>query len=221
MEYGKRILNYEVLGKGYSSITVLGYNKYYGLGVLKIRRIDSRRKSLEHEGMILDYLDKTLITPNIYQWSKDFIFMEYIDPCKCLSIERYITSLIEKKDNYSIKTAKHVLRRILIRLYLIDKLGIDHGELNRPYDHLYVCRDNTTDTMYVKIIDWESSRFSLSPKNVTSFTSFILYRYPLRNVLFEYINEEFLEKIRRVLRVYRKTYSIQELIRLIKLLGLP
>ncbi|GEM_PF-323682 len=221
IEYGKRILNYRILGKGYSSIIVLGYHKYYGLGVLKVRRIDSRRKSLEHEGIILDYLDKTLITPNIYQWSKDFIFMEYIDPYKCLSIEHYITSLIEKKNNYSIKTAKHVLRRILIRLYLIDKLGIDHGELNRPYEHLYVCRDNTTDTMYVKIIDWESSRFSLSPKNVTSFTSFILYRYPLRNVLFENINEEFLEKTRRVLRAYRKTYSIQKLIRLIKLLGLP
>ena len=221
IEYGKRMLDYKILGKGYSSIIVLAYHKYHGLGVLKIRRLDSRRKSLEHEGIILDYLDKTLTTPALYQWSRDFIFMEFIDTHKCLSIEQYLSSLIEKKNIDSLNSAKHILKTVLVKLYLIDKLGIDHGELNRPYDHLFICKENTNNTTYVKIVDWESSRFSLSPKNVTAFTAFILYRSPLRNILFENINEEFLEKTRKILRAYRKSYSIEVLLKLIKLLGLP
>ena len=221
IEYGKRILDHEILGKGYSSIVVLGYHRHYGLGVLKIRRIDSRRKSLEREGMILDYLDKTLITPSIYQWSKDFIFMEYIDPCNCISIEKSLASYVEKDREPLLKEVKNLLRKILMHLYLVDKLGIDHGELNRPYDHIYVCKLNETNTISIKIIDWESSRFSLSPKNLTSFMSFVLYRFPLRKILFKNISDQLIGKINQVLRLYRKTYSVQEVMELIRLLELP
>ncbi len=209
IEYGKNILGYHVIGKGYSSITVLAHNKYYGEGLLKIRRLDSRRKSLEYEGMIMDFLDKTSCSPRLYMWSRDFIFMEYLG--ECISIEQVLThTLLDRK--------YHVLYRVLLKtfttLYLLDFMGIDHGELNRPYNHILWCNNS------VKIIDWESSRFSRKTHNLTSFTSYLINRFKYSDQLLEITGVD-REDVISLLKSYKKKPSIRELNAIIKLLVQP
>ncbi|ADI32323.1 serine/threonine protein kinase [Staphylothermus hellenicus] len=211
VETGKNILGYRAIGKGYSSIIVLAHNKFYGYGALKIRRLDSRRSSLGYEGMILDYLDKTLLAPQLYLWSDEFIFMEYLDPQKCIGIDKIITQNLVRKDK---KRIMKLLKKVILALYLIDKLNIDHGELNRPYDHLYICEDK-----YVKIIDWESSSYR-KPHNLTMFMSFLLYRYNRREELMSLLGLN-RDQIVKLLKNYKKTLSIKDVYLLIKSLEQP
>ncbi|WP_052833853.1 hypothetical protein [Staphylothermus marinus] len=211
VETGKNILGYKIIGKGYSSIIVLAHNKFYGYGALKLRRLDSRRSSLGYEGMILDYLDKTLLVPQLYLWSNEFIFMEYLDPQKCISIDKVITQSLIRKDR---KRTMKLLKKVILALYFIDKLNIDHGELNRPYDHLYICKGE-----HVKIIDWESSGYR-KPHNLTMFMSFLLYRYNHREELVNLLGLN-RNQIIKLLKKYKKTLSIKDISPLIKSLEQP
>ncbi len=182
VEYGRNLFGYRVLGKGYSSITVLGYHNEYGKVVVKVRRLDSRRRSLEYEGMIMDYLSPTLIPPLIYGYSRDFIVMEYID---CPSIIDVL-----RRNNDSLRK---MLFRILASLYLVDMLAIDHGELNRPSSHMYICPNGQ-----VRIIDWESARLSFKPHNLTMFMSYLFFRSRLIN-----IDGMLRKKLLYILRLYK------------------
>lgn len=210
IEYGKPFLGYPILGKGYSSIIVLALTTTKQLIALKIRRLDSRRSSLEYEGMILDYLNPTRIPPAIVFWTRDFIGME---PILCTSIEKYLDELLLSKN---INELKFIIRRILSALYLIDQMEIDHGELNRPYNHIFYCYD----TKEVKIIDWESARPSSKPHNFTMFTSWIFYRYKRKNEVVDLLGvsrEEVIEKLREY--KHGKTTSVFRWF--IRLLGQP
>ncbi len=160
VETGSLISGYRILGKGYSSIVVKSY--YHGKPVvLKIRRLDSRRKTLEYEGMILDYLSPLPFLPQIYFWSRDILVMEYIN---CPGI----VEAIRKANKESVNT---IIKRAFTSLYLLDLLGIDHGELNRPYNHVFLCNSGI-----IKIIDWESARPRAKPHNLTMFASYIFFR---------------------------------------------
>jgi len=203
VEYGRSILNYRVVGKGYASIAVLAWNKYYGLGLLKIRRLDSRRESFEYEGMILDYLDKTGYTPTLYLWHRDYIFMEYLH--RCIGIDKALDQCIEGRDR---ECLKKIVKRTVRALYLFDKLGVDHGELNRPYEHILWCSGE------VKVIDWESSRLRSKCHNLTSFISYLVYRYRFRREAMELLGIE-LEEVIHTLRLYKKSPSIKYVLQLL------
>lgn len=203
VEYGKKFLEYRIIGKGYSSISVLAINRSHGLGLIKIRRIDSRRKTLEHEGLIIDYLEKTSFVPKIYFWCREFVFMEYLDSCKPLDAlvkEWWITRDLSK--------LVYLFRRVINALYLFDLLGVDHSELNRPYGHIYLC-DNV-----VKVIDWESSHLSNKPHNLTSFLSYILHRSTMSSYFERLMNNELRNYYITLLKNYknsRKTFFVREI----------
>lgn len=196
VEKGINVLGYRVIGKGYSSINVLAINKYYGIGLLKIRRLDSRRKSLEYEGMILDFLDITGYVPKLYMWSRDYVFREYLHNCIPIN-----DALVKYVENKRIDLVINILRKTLSALYLFDKLGIDHTELNRPFNHIFWCEEYN-----VKVIDWESSRLKRKTHNLTSFVSFLIYRFREKpyNELFLRVRKE----ISHILREYKLKPSI-------------
>ncbi len=183
VETGRVFLGYRVLGKGYSSITVLGKHRDHGIVAVKIRRLDSRRKTLEYEGMVLDYLSPTGFVPYLYVWSRDFIVMEYVG---CSDLVDYLYSI---GDDERI----HILRRTLSSLYILDLFGIDHTELNRPHGHMFWCGST------IKVIDWESARPLSKPHNLTMFASYIFIR---RNIL--NMNDEELDHVKKLLRLYKK-----------------
>lgn len=204
VEYGYSFMGYRFIGKGYSSINVLALNKHHGLGLLKIRRIDGRRGSLEREGMVLDYLDASGYTPRLYLWCREYIFMEYLG--YCVDLVEYLDKLFETGERALL--AK-VLLKLFTTMYFFDIVGVDHGELNRPYKHVYWCNG------FVKVIDWESSSFSRKPHNLSSILSYLYYRYRYRDRLYEYTGLDE-TKLSRVLKTYKSSYSIKKIIDLIK-----
>jgi len=204
IEYGGTFLKYRIIGKGYSSINILAYNRFHGLGLLKIRRIDSRRETLEYEGIINEYLNPTGVVPSIYMWSRDFIFREYLWNCR--SVEKELSDVYES--GYVDKVI-YLLKKVLFSLHLIDVLRVDHGELNRPYNHIFIC-----DQMDVKIIDWESSSFVRKPGNVSSFISYLLYR----SSVFKDMAIDLKKTVNKYTRLYKANYSIKPLLEIIKLL---
>ena len=168
LNYGRMLIekNLRILGKGYSSIVALACLKHMGKPIaLKIRRLDSRRKSLEYEGIMLDYLSSTGYTPILYFWSKDFIGIEYV---RGISLEKAIEQTITTNNT---KRLLKILTKVLSASYLFDLLGIDHTELNRPYGHIIVTQDNLP--VY---LDWESARIRRRPHNLTMVTSYLFIR---------------------------------------------
>ena len=187
--YGvKGLLNYggvtidkgmHIIGKGYSSIVVLScINGVYTPIVLKIRRLDSRRKSLEYEGIILDYLSSSNYTPALYFWTRDFIAMEYING---LSLEKFIQQTIVSDRAFLLKT----LIKIISSSYFFDLLGIDHTELNRPYGHVFVTKKG-----YPVYLDWESARIRRKPHNLTMIASYLFIRSRYSEKILEILNIE-------------------------------
>jgi len=209
IEYGGNVLGYRIIGKGYSSINVLALNKYHGVGLLKLRRLDSRRKSLELEGFVLDYLEKTGYVPRLYTFDQDFVFREYLTHCS-----DYVNAFTESLSSGMVERAAMMLKKLFYALYLFDRLGVDHGELARPYKHIYWCEKSGVSG--VKVIDWESSSFLRRPHNLTAFASFLLYRFRNYEVAraFESVRNNVLE----LLKKYRDSYSASVVEEIVKLL---
>ncbi len=203
LNYGESILyGYRVVGKGFSSIIALVVHEGV-IRVAKVRRLDSRRNTLEYEGMLLEYISSYNISPRVYYWSRDIIVMDYI-------VGDLFKEYVIKENNTSI--LKGVLREILIKAYLLDKLSIDHGELNRPGTHIVL--EESTKEPY--IIDFESARYNRKTHNVTSLASYIFIRSKtLSTKLFEGIDKE--ELIAR-LRLYKSSQSLEHLRLILELL---
>lgn len=204
VEKGFPFLNHRIVGKGYSSISVIGVNEHYGLGFLKIRRLDGRRSSLEKEGFFLDFLEKFGIVPRVFNYTKEFVFMSYLENCTPLEVvlSRVKDGVLGREYLF------RVLSKTLYALYILDLHGIDHTELNRPFGHIYVCVDN------VKIIDWESATVRDKPSNVTSFVSYILYRSSLTRSIENNVRNEVLMRVKE----YKRNVSIKTLREILKLL---
>ena len=206
LNYGRVVIDKDirVIGKGYSSIVVLScIDDNYKPIVLKIRRLDSRRKSLEYEGIILDYLTPSNYTPALYFWSKDFIAMEYVTG---LSLEKYIEQTITSNNASLLR----MLVRIISSSYFFDLIGVDHTELNRPYGHVLVTRKN-----YPVYLDWESAKIRRKPHNLTMIASYLFIRSRHSEKILELLNIE-KETIIPHLRMY-KFNPTKEYLWLIKL----
>jgi putative serine/threonine protein kinase len=154
-----RLGGIRVLGKGFSSIVVAAIDAEGRLMALKARRIDSRRRSLEREAVILSIASRHRLAPKIYWWTRDFIAMEYlngihIDEASGLGL--------------GIREAKTLLTRMLGKVYVMDLLGIDHGELSRPYRHVMLVG------LEPFFLDFESASLQRRPRNLSSLTSALI-----------------------------------------------
>ncbi|ADV64891.1 serine/threonine protein kinase [Desulfurococcus mucosus] len=210
LETGSVIHGVRVLGKGYSSIVVAAYHRRHGLGVLKLRRLDSRRDDLSREAESMMKAGGSGVVPELYTYSRDYIFRELIDPLRCRPVEDVLAELSEAG---RIKELKKLLRMVFTALWRLDSTRVDHGELNRPGDHVFICRDS------VKIIDWESARVSEKPGNLSSFASFILYRFKHSGRILQELGVD-RGRARVELKRYKENYSEDSLHRFLEAMGL-
>lgn len=205
INYGERLIKgYRVLGKGYSSITALTLHEGE-VKAVKVRRVDSRRKSLELEAVFLEYLSPLGLAPRVYAWTKDFIVMEYING---VPLDEYVSNEV---DRGNIVEARRILSRALVKAYLLDLTGVDHGELNRPGSHVMVFKDD------VVFIDFESASYSRKTVNFTSLASHFLIRSSLRSriVCSSYDFEKILTKL-RLYSQSRDLHSVREVLELLE-----
>ncbi len=203
VNYGKyNLYGYHVLGKGYSSIVSLCIHDGVPR-ILKVRRLDSRRKGLEAEAVFLEYLEPFELSPKIYSWSKDFIIMEYIDG---IPLPIFIENNLDKIDH-----VRRVLRKLLVKAFILDSLRIDHGELNRPGSHVMVKGSE------IVFLDFESASASRKPRNLTSLASYLFLRSRFKEEILcdEYGKEDIISR----LRLYKDRisgFSLRNILKLIK-----
>ncbi|MEM1843183.1 MAG: serine/threonine protein kinase, partial [Desulfurococcaceae archaeon] len=76
----------------------------------------------------------------------------------------------------------------------------DHTEINRPHGHVLYCDGK------VKVLDWESAKITERPTNLTSFTSYLLYRFKYAQGLEKLLGYS-RDRVLKALREYKTTYS--------------
>lgn len=210
---GSRFNNLRILGKGYSSIIVLASHRKFGLGALKLRRLDSRRSSLLEEGKLTELASSIGIAPRVYLYHDEFIFREYVREGQCAPFVALLSKYLESGDADNLRK---LIREVLASLYRADRAGLDHRELNRPGDHIWVCPEQGA--FRTVIIDWESARTSEKPINVSAVCSFLLFRYRWRDKLKRALGWDEGSVI-EALRAYKRTYSPEDFGRVLSLLG--
>lgn len=194
---GTSIQNLRVLGKGYSSIVTVAYNERIGIGSLKLLRIDSRRDNLLREAEFMKLVEDMRIAPRVLLYRDFYVFYELLPPHRC---QPFIFHIDHQVRGAKLDELKRSLHSVLWKLFMLDMRRIDHTELNRPGGHILYCDGE------IKIIDWESARRSPRPTNLSSFVSFLLFRYHYAERLRELLGLE-PANILANLRIYKERYD--------------
>ena len=180
----------KVLGKGYSSIVTLCCKDSI-IGVCKILRLDSRRDELSEEASILRELGMLGIAPKLYDASSRVLFMEYV---RGYTLQEYLELAGAKSDVIK------VVKRVLEAAGMLDVIGVDHGELSRPGNHVIIKR-----SLMPCFIDFESASRKRKPRNLTSLASALFFStgrlsLKLRKIIghreYQHIRECLMSKIR-------------------------
>jgi len=198
-----KIDNIYVLGKGFSSVILL--TSYGDLpAVIKVRRFDSRRHSLMDECKILSKASLYGVAPYVYLCHKDFIVMEYIHG---LHLIEYIRQEINKD------TLRRVILELISKAFILDLIGIDHGELSRPWKHVLISHKG------VFIIDFESASMSRRPHNVPCLVNALILnpKSPLYEI-FSSLRQVERKNIIDLLSLYKKSINYKVFKQLFELL---
>ena len=197
----------QILGKGYVGVVVLA-KKRNSVVALKIRRLDSQRNEMQSEAKLLKLVNTVNVGPKLYDVSKNFLVMEYLEGNK---ISDWIQSL---KGNGSSKKLKSIIRIILEDCYRLDEIGFDHGELSSISKHVIVGKLRTT------LIDFESSSVNRRASNVTSITQAIFIGSGIAKKVQRIYKIPTKEKIIDVLRKYKREptrKSFDDILKILKL----
>lgn len=196
-----------ILGKGYVGVVVLAKKGTKNIAV-KIRRLDSQRKEMRNEAKLLKTVNSVNVGPKLYDVSKNFIVMEFLEGEK---ISNWIKNLNGKG---SVKKLKFTIRKILEDCYRLDQIGFDHGELSSISKHVIVGKSKST------LIDFESSSTKRRVSNVTSATQAIFIGSGISKKVQRIYNVPSKEKIIVNLRKYKQEQSRQSFDELLETLKL-
>ena len=199
------ISSINILGKGYVVIVVLGKIGRKKVAV-KIRRSDSPRKNLKKEAELLEIINNHKIGPKLIAASKNFLVMEYLDGEK---IADWVVDL-KKSDSSRLKI---IIKKILDDCYVLDTIGLDHGELSNLSKHVIIGKKIT-------IIDFESSSMNRKVSNVTSATQALCIGSGISKIIGRTYKIPRKQKMITVLRRYKQEgtrESFENLLSVLKL----
>jgi putative serine/threonine protein kinase len=196
-----------ILGKGYVGVVVLAKRENKKVA-LKIRRLDSQRSEMKSEAKLLKLVNTVSVGPKLYDSSKNFVIMEYLEGEK---IGNWINSL---KGAGSTKKLKTVIKAVLEDCFRLDQIGFDHGELSSISKHVIVGDTKST------LIDFESSSTKRRVSNVTSITQGIFIGSGIAKKVQRIYRVPSKEKIIQVLRIYKQEQSRDSFENLLKILKL-
>src|SRR6476661_8748523 len=191
---GNTILyNNNILGKGCEGLVLKVENINNEIMALKIKRTDSCRFNMKNEFDFYNLANMYKIGPKVYSCTVDLLLMEFLEGT---SIENWF--LKTKLDSDLIKT---IVISILNQCFILDKINLDHGQLNKLYNHIIISPDNLKCT----IIDFESASSSRKVSNLTSafqglFFKGIISKQIQKFINYEYKKNEFLKLLKRYKR---------------------
>jgi len=199
--------NLAILGKGYVGVVVIA-KKGNKEVALKIRRMDSQRKGMKNEGVLLKLVNSVNVGPKMFDASKNFLIMEYLDG------EKFSNWIEMLKGTGSVKKLKSTVKSILEDCYRLDQIGFDHGELSNISKHVIVGKNK------VSIIDFESSSTKRKPSNVTSITQAFFIGSGIARTAQKIYKNSSKEKIIDALKLYKQEKTRDNFDNLLKVLKL-
>ncbi len=199
--------NLAILGKGYVGVVVIA-KKGNKEVALKIRRMDSQRKEMKNEGVLLKLVNSVNVGPKMFDVSKNFLIMEYLDG------EKFSNWIEMLSGTGSVKKLKSTIKSILEDCYRLDQIGFDHGELSNISKHVIVGKSK------VSIIDFESSSTKRKPSNVTSITQAFFIGSGIARTAQKIYKNSSKEKIIDALKLYKQEKTRVNFDNLLKVLKL-
>ena len=196
-----------ILGKGYVGVVVLAKKGTKKIAI-KIRRLDSQRKNMKDEAGLLSIVNSVKVGPKLYDVSKNFLVMEYLEGEK---IGDWVQSLSGKG---SAEKLKSTVRSILEDCYRLDQIGFDHGELSSISKHVIIGKSRST------LIDFESASTKRKVSNVTSVTQAIFIGSGIAKIVQRIYRVPVKEEIIKTLRAYKQEQSrtsFEDLLKVLKL----
>ena len=174
---------------------------------MKIRRTDSIRDEMNNEARLLNIANQVNVGPELVQSSKNFLIMEFIRGKKIINW----ISEVKKRNS---KIIKCVIKQILLDCFLLDQVGLDHGELSVLNKHVLITNKKPT------IVDFESSSICRKTSNVSSAVQAILIGTGLAKIIRGKIKVPTKNKIIESVQNYKKMKtqeSFDELLAKLKL----
>lgn len=184
----KKVFNTPVLGKGYVGIVTVAHRKGAKMA-LKIRRVDADRSGMQHEAEMLRRANSVHVGPKLLGASKNFLSMEFIDGDL---LPEWLEKRIEKA------RVRKVLREVSEQCWLLDKIGLDHGELSHAPKHLVINKECKP-----FIVDFETASLNRKPSSVTSICQFLFISGVVAKKIAEKIGEKDREAIIEALKRYK------------------
>ncbi|MBA7490326.1 hypothetical protein ES702_00863 [subsurface metagenome] len=201
----KEVFNTPVLGKGYVGIVTIAYRKGEKVA-LKIRRVDADRSGMQHEAEMLRNANSVRVGPRLLGASKNFLLMQLIDG-------DLLPKWLEKRSEKA--RVRKVLREVLEQCWLLDKIGLDHGELSHAPKHLIIDKEGKP-----FIVDFETASLNRKPSNVTSVCQFFFISGVVAKKVAEKLGEKGREAIIEALRRYKNDRTRENFERVSEVCGL-
>lgn len=188
----------KILGKGTNSIVVKCM--FNGKdAVIKVLRTDANRQTLELEANILRSIEHLNIAPKLYSYCDWYLIEEYVHGSSFLN---YTNNLLRKEP----REVYFIIKDILCKALLLDKYGVDHGELFIPKKHIIITPNNGA-----VFIDFESASRSRKPKNFTSVIQYLMNNDLWRPYLFNLLKINTKDELLPILREYKKNRDVDKI----------
>lgn len=167
-----------ILGKGSEGLVLKVQDARNKTMALKIKRSDSCRNNMKNEFDFYRYINKYDIGPKVYSYTENTLLMELING---LSARNWF---LKTKINSSI--VRTVIVDILTQCYKLDKLHIDHGQLNKLDNHVIISCNGKKCT----IVDFESASNIRKVNNVTSAFQGLIFKGAISEQINKFLNYE-------------------------------
>ena len=186
-----RIGKLSVLGKGVVGLVFAGRAESTRVAV-KIRRVDSRRRSMLREAEMIKAANRADVGPEYFDSSTDVLVMEYLEG---KTLPAWLSTLGGRGTRSRIRGTLKELFEQSVRL---DAYGIDHGELSRAHKNVLVTSEDKP-----WIVDFEGASLMRRVNNFTSITQYVLLSGRFSRKLVRLLGQVERDELVRCLRLYK------------------
>lgn len=203
----KRIHNVPVIGKGTVGIVVVAWREGRRV-VLKIRRRDADRSTMQHEAEMLEIANDVDVGPRLIDVTENFLLMEFIEGPL---FPAWMDSLTQDE---ALGRLRKVLHQAMEQAWILDQIGLDHGELSHAPKHIVVKECDVP-----IILDFESASTSRRVSNVTSISQFFYIGSSFAGFIQNRLRFYDSDRLLSVLKVYKRENDRSSFNEILKVLG--
>jgi putative serine/threonine protein kinase len=180
-----------LLGKGVVGLVFAGTSDGKRVAV-KIRRTDSRRRSMTQEAAMMRAANKAGIGPKCLGSSEDVLEMQFLDG------QRLPVWLSALKGRGRKARVKATVKALLEQCIKLDAYGLDHGELSRAHKNVLVSKGD-----HPWILDYESASLMRRVNNFTSLAQYILLSGRFSRKVLRILGPVDRDEVVKYLRLYK------------------